>query len=73
MRDMRAKPDAATEDQGPRVCVCMKVHVSTLRRAFRAGARTVEELSQATRAGTGCGTCRMDLMELLRQWEGEDR
>ena len=70
---MQAKLDATPQDQGPRVCVCMKVHARTLRRAFRAGARSVEELSQATRAGTGCGTCRMDLLELLRQWEGEDR
>ena len=70
---MQAKPEAAPEDQGPRVCVCMKVHTRTLREAFRAGARSVEEVGQATRAGTGCGTCRMDLMELLRQWEGEDR
>ena len=65
--------DATAEDRGPRICVCMKVHAETLRVAFRDGARSLEKLSEATRAGTGCGTCRMDLIELLRQWECEGR
>lgn len=54
------------EDLGPRICVCMKVHVKTLLRAIRDGALSVEDLREATRAGTGCGTCRTDLEQLLR-------
>ena len=56
-------PDAETDD--PRVCFCMKVPLSVLRRAIAEGARTVGELSERTGAGTGCGTCRFDLFELL--------
>ena len=54
------------EDLGPRICVCMKVHVETLLQAIRDGALSVEALREATRAGTGCGTCRTDLEQLLR-------
>ena len=50
----------------------MKVHEKTLSRAIEAGARSVEKLRLATRAGTGCGTCRTDLEELLRQHGIED-
>ena len=64
--------DAAAEEPGPRICVCMKVHRETLRQAFLAGARSVEDLREATRAGGGCGTCRVDLIELLVEWGGEE-
>ena len=43
----------------------MFVHEATLRRAIERGARSVRDLQDATRAGTGCGTCRMDLQRLL--------
>ncbi|WFE62326.1 FAD-dependent oxidoreductase [Micromonospora sp. WMMD714] len=45
-------PDAAT------VCQCNDVDKGTLVRCWRAGARTVDEVVAATRAGTGCGGCR---------------
>lgn len=45
-------PDAAT------VCQCNDVSKGALVSCWRSGARTAEELSAATRAGTGCGGCR---------------
>lgn len=50
----------------PRVCFCWKVHRAELQRLIGEGARTLDELAAATRAGTGCGTCRSDLLRLLR-------
>ena len=64
----RAEPD---DSDSPKVCYCMRVHAATIRRAIRAGARDLAAIQQATKAGTGCGTCRIDLVELLREQAGE--
>ncbi|MGC5333144.1 FAD-dependent oxidoreductase [Micromonospora sp. DT62] len=45
-------PDAAT------VCQCNDVSKGALVGCWRAGARTVDAVVDATRAGTGCGGCR---------------
>ena len=47
------------------ICHCMSVDRRTIEAAIAAGATTVEDLQDATRACTGCGTCRWDLLELL--------
>ncbi len=49
------------------VCNCNEVTESRLRDAIAAGAATVEELALATRAGTGCGSCKTELVRLLNQ------
>ncbi|MCW3817240.1 FAD-dependent oxidoreductase [Micromonospora sp. DR5-3] len=54
-------PDAAT------VCQCNDVRKGALVACWRAGARTVEELSAATRAATGCGGCR-DAVAGIADW-----
>ena len=43
----------------------MRVRRSTLVAAVASGAATLEALQAATKAGLGCGTCRIDLLELL--------
>lgn len=45
-------PDRAT------VCRCNGVTKGSIVAAWSGGARTVEQVAAATRAGTGCGTCR---------------
>jgi nitrite reductase (NADH) large subunit len=55
---------AASSDR--QVCNCRKVTESRLRVAIAEGATTIESLSQATGAGTGCGSCKGDLAELIR-------
>ncbi|MFI6758625.1 FAD-dependent oxidoreductase [Micromonospora sp. NPDC050417] len=54
-------PDAAT------VCQCNTVPKGALVRCWRAGARTVTEVVAATRATTGCGSCR-DAVEGIVNW-----
>ncbi|MFL5303715.1 MAG: FAD-dependent oxidoreductase [Polyangia bacterium] len=49
------------------VCNCNAVPESRLREAIAAGANTVEELALATRAGTGCGSCKTELAQILRR------
>ncbi len=39
------------------VCMCMAVTEAQVRSCLRAGARTVEEVSEHCEAGTGCGGC----------------
>ena len=48
-------------------CECHKLSfVGLMSYARRHGITTLEELMAATRAGTGCGSCRPYLKELLR-------
>jgi nitrite reductase (NADH) large subunit len=47
------------------VCNCRKVTASRLRMAIEEGATTLESLCEATGAGTGCGSCRGELAELI--------
>jgi len=54
-------PDAAV------ICQCNTVTKGTLVRCWRAGARSTVELVAATRAGTGCGTCR-DAVDGIAAW-----
>lgn len=61
------RPESADEASNPRICYCMKVHRRELAAAILAGAHTIEALRQATTAGTGCGTCRSELLALLRE------
>ncbi|MFJ8580948.1 FAD-dependent oxidoreductase [Micromonospora sp. NPDC093277] len=57
-------PDAAT------VCQCNHVSKGALVACWRSGARTVAELSTATRAATGCGGCR-DSVAGIAGWLAE--
>ncbi len=40
------------------VCECNDVHYKEIMDAIKNGACTVEEIMQATKAGTGCGLCK---------------
>jgi nitrite reductase (NADH) large subunit len=47
------------------ICNCNKVSESRLREAIALGAVTVEALGEQTRAGTGCGSCKSELTQLI--------
>ncbi|WP_053774158.1 FAD-dependent oxidoreductase [Clavibacter capsici] len=47
------------------VCWCNGVTAGTIAEAAADGAGTVEEIGACTRAGTGCGTCRGRIQEVL--------
>jgi bacterioferritin-associated ferredoxin len=53
------------------VCICRRVSDRTIRAAIEAGASTVEEVGQATRAGTGCGACHESINEMLCERTGQ--
>lgn len=50
------------------VCRCHGIDEDTLRRAWDGGATDLAALTTATRAGSGCGTCRRDVEALLSEW-----
>lgn len=53
-------------DQPPRICSCFGFTAADLERfALERGFSGVDELGEATRAGTGCRTCVPDIEKLL--------
>jgi nitrite reductase (NADH) large subunit len=51
------------------VCNCNKVTEAGIRQAIDGGCDSVEALGAATRAGTGCGSCKGELVRLLGRHE----
>ena len=52
-------------------CRCHNVTYGKIYDAVKNGAKTVEEVSELTRAGTGCGKCREFLEFLVRDFVQE--
>jgi nitrite reductase (NADH) large subunit len=48
------------------ICNCHKVSEEAIVQCIAAGAGSVDAIGDQTRAGTGCGSCRSDLGELVR-------
>jgi nitrite reductase (NADH) large subunit len=66
--DLFASGDAiAGADADPEICNCHRVRQSTIQSAIRNGCDTLPKLSGATQAGTGCGSCRGQLANLILQ------
>ncbi len=55
------------------VCTCHKVTATAIREAMVAGAESVAAIGDATRAGTGCGSCKGELAQLLGVHAPHDR
>jgi bacterioferritin-associated ferredoxin len=51
-------------------CICCAVSVDEVNSAIDAGADTVDAVSHATDAGTGCGTCHERLKGLIEDRVG---
>ncbi len=48
------------------ICTCQEVYKSTIVKAIKEkGLKTVEEVGEATEAGTGCGQCQDDIQKIL--------
>jgi len=54
------------------VCLCEGVNETEVRDTIQAGADTVGRVARACGAGTGCGICRHDIREFLRQCRVND-
>jgi nitrogen fixation NifU-like protein len=50
------------------ICQCMGITDKDIENAFKQGARTWENLQQATKIGTVCGGCKEKAMELLHEF-----
>lgn len=53
------------------VCNCMNVTSGMIKEAVDAGARTLEEVQNATGAGTVCGACLEDVERLVSYFVSE--
>jgi len=54
------------------VCTCHSVARGAIEAAIRGGAATVFEIGEATKAGTGCGTCRPELAKMLGEFRARN-
>lgn len=59
-RTLRAGPD-----QGPLICACHAVRRGTIQAAIHDGARDIDRVGEATKAGTNCGSCRPEIKTLI--------
>ncbi len=50
------------------VCNCMSITVGMIKEAIENGAETVEEVQEATGAGTVCGACLEDVERLVDEF-----
>lgn len=53
------------------VCSCLNVTNGMIKDAVDAGASTLEEVQEATGAGTVCGACMEDVQHLIEQFVNE--
>ncbi len=63
---LHGRAPGATADEGPLVCACNSVGARRIAAAAEAGARDVQAIGAATGAGTGCGSCRPEIIRLLK-------
>ena len=54
------------------ICHCLEVSREEIENAIREkGLKTVEEVGEATNAGTGCGGCQEQIQEILDEINGK--
>ena len=70
---MRAEglPSAATLPDHSQICNCNGVTKARLTTAIADGCRSLRSLCDATRAGTGCGSCKPQVQEILEACAGD--
>jgi nitrite reductase (NADH) large subunit len=66
-----APPSAAELRDDAQVCNCNGVTTGALKAAITAGCLTLRSLCDATRAGTGCGSCKGQVEQLLTALAGD--
>ena len=54
------------------ICSCMGVTRGEIIKAIKEkGLKTVEQVGEATEAGTGCGGCQPDIQDILNEVNGK--
>jgi NAD(P)H-nitrite reductase large subunit len=67
-------PPAASEDPADTVCSCNAITRAEIDRVIAAnGLTTLEQVANATRASTGCGSCAVDVRAILEQHRSSSR
>lgn len=62
---LAGRPAADMPDKGAVICSCLSVGVNQIADAARAGCLSVDAVGNATGAGTNCGSCRAEIMEII--------
>jgi assimilatory nitrate reductase catalytic subunit len=63
---LAGRPQAASEDNGPILCACMNVGRNKITNFITENAETsLQTVCDATTAGTGCGSCRIEVQRLI--------
>lgn len=60
--------DRIVEEEARTICQCMNVTDKEIEAAVKEGARTYEDIQNRTKAGTVCGQCKDETLELLHQY-----
>ena len=53
------------------VCICRKVCDRTVLRVIQEGADSLDDVTEACRAGSGCGACHETIQDMLDDAAGE--
>lgn len=51
------------------VCYCLNITKGRIKEAIDAGSHTLEEVQEATGAGTVCGACLDDIKQLIEEFD----
>lgn len=74
LRNWRGEPPLEHEEEGKLVCKCFGVTDIQIRRAIHENnLKTVEEITNYTKAGGGCGECLETIQEILNEELGKPR
>ena len=65
LRLLSGRPGLDQPDPGPIVCACFTVGANQIAAAVEHGASSVEAVGAALRAGTNCGSCRVEIRRLI--------
>ncbi len=63
--DILCSPDAGAAETDRTICNCNRVSESTIVEAIKGGCGSVPALGETTKAGTGCGSCKGLLSQLI--------
>jgi assimilatory nitrate reductase catalytic subunit len=63
---LAGRPMAADEDKGPILCACMNVGRKNIANFINENTNaTLQTVCEATGAGTGCGSCRIEVQRMI--------
>ena len=65
---LAGRPEIDAPDHGPILCACMNIGINSIALAISAKPGIgLDELCTATTAGTGCGSCRIEITKIMNE------